>query len=282
MVERSITRDCKSLALWATQVRILLPAPSRRSAADTRRHRLARSRTLPSHGSNTSSNLVGATRMKTNYEELFPEEFEARVRENPVAFLPLGSLEYHGYHNVLGLDALKAWKICQLASEKAGGIVFPPLYLGLDAYSDIDLEKYPNKRYDCYHLDESILQKVLESYFHRMIRIGFKKIFVLAGHYPNRDVAELAAEKYKDEAQFVIVKEPDLVDGESGDHAGKWETSLMMVLFPELVDLSKGKDEKDRLMAVEGEDPETSSAEYGKKILDKMILKMESLLTNNQ
>lgn len=217
--------------------------------------------------------------MKTNYEELFPEEFKQRMDQNPLVFLPLGSLEYHGYHNVLGLDALKAWKICQIAAEKTGGIVFPPLYLGFDAYPDIDLEKYPNKQFDCYHLDKETYQNVLESCFSRMIGIGFKTIFVLAGHYPNADIAKLASEKYKEKARFVIVKEPDLIEGETGDHAGKWETSLMMVLFPELVDLSQGKNKEDRLLAVDGQDPEQSSLDYGKDVLNKMILGIESLLT---
>lgn len=219
--------------------------------------------------------------MKTNYEELFLEDFKDRIKQNPVAFLPLGSLEYHGYHNVLGLDALKAWKICCLAAEKIGGIVFPPLYLGFDVYPDIDLEKYPNKQYDCYHLNKDLYQKVLESYFYRMIRIGFKKIFVLAGHYPNADIAKLAAERYKDKAKFVIVKEPDLIEGETGDHAGKWETSLMMVLFPELVNLEHGKNKQDRLLAVDGIDPKESSVEYGREILGKMLLRIKSILTNS-
>jgi hypothetical protein len=53
----------------------------------------------------------------------------------------------------------------------------------------------------------------------------------------------------------------------------------MMVLFPELVDLNLGKDKKNRLLAVEGMDPEESSFDYGKEILGKIILKIESLLT---
>lgn len=221
--------------------------------------------------------------MKTNYEELFPEEFKQRIEQNPTAFLPLGSLEYHGYHNVLGLDALKAWKICQMAAEKIGGIVFPPLYLGFDAYPDIDLGKYPNKQFDCYHLDKELYQKVLENHFYRMIRIGFKKIFVLAGHYPNADIAKMAAEKFKDQnVKVIVVKEPDLIEGETGDHAGKWETSLMMALFPEFVDLNRQRDKQDRLMAVDGVDPEESSAGYGKEILDKMISRISYLLTKSQ
>ena len=218
-------------------------------------------------------------RSKTKYEEMFPQEFKEALKGNPTAFLPLGSLEYHGYHNVLGLDSLKAWKICQLASEKIGGVVFPPLYLGVDAWPDIDLQKYPNKQFDCYHLEAKLYQEVLESYFYRIVRIGFKKILVLAGHYPDADVAKLAAEKYSGKGvKIVVVKEPDLVDGEKGDHAGKWETSLMMVLFPKLVDLKLMEGKDDRLRAVEGEDPSLSSVQYGKEMLDKMLDKIAELL----
>lgn len=216
-------------------------------------------------------------KMKTKYEEMFPHEFKLALNKNPLAYLPLGSMEYHGYHNVLGLDSLKAWKICQLAAEKTGGIVFPPLYLGVDAWPDIDLQKYPNKQFDCYHLDVKLYKQMLESYFYRMIRIGFKRIFVLAGHYPNVEIAKLASQKYKD-TNFVIVKEPDLVDGETGDHAGKWETSLLMVLFPEFVNLRFMEGKTNRLMAVEGKDPYESSEIYGKEILGKILSKIKLLL----
>lgn len=215
-------------------------------------------------------------KIKTKYEEMFPNEFKLALNKNPLAYLPLGNMEYHGYHNALGLDSLKAWKICQLAAEKIGGIVFPPLYLGVDAWPDIDLHKYPNKQFDCYHLDAKLYQEILESYFYRMIRIGFKKIFVLAGHYPNVDIAKLASQKYKG-TKFVIVKEPDLVKGETGDHAGKWETSLLMVLFPKLVNLKLMDSKADRLMAIEGIDPYESSEIYGKEILGKILGKIELL-----
>lgn len=214
---------------------------------------------------------------KTNYEEMFPDEFKSALSNNPIAFLPLGSMEYHGFHNALGLDSLKAWRICQIAAEKIGGIVFPPLYLGVDSWPDIDLQKYPNKQYDCYHLDAKLYQEVLENYFYRMIRIGFKKIFVLAGHYPNAEIAKLASRKYPD-TRFVIVKEPDLVEGETGDHAGKWETSLMMVLYPDLVNLKLMDNKENRLMAVEGIDPIMSSEDYGKESLDKILNKIVSVI----
>ena len=76
----------------------------------------------------------------------------------------------------------------------------------------------------------------------------------------------------------MIVKEPDLIEGEMGDHAGKWETSLMMALFPEYVDLRRMENKNDRLLAIDGEDPAKSSLDYGKKILDKMLVKITGLL----
>ena len=117
-----------------------------------------------------------SNKVKTNYEEMFPNEFKQALNKNPLAFLPLGSMEYHGYHNALGLDALKAWKICQMVAKRIGGIFFPPLYLGVDAWPDIDLQKYPNKQFDCYHIDSELYQEILEQYFYRMKRIGFKHL----------------------------------------------------------------------------------------------------------
>lgn len=212
------------------------------------------------------------TAQKTSYEQMFPHEFKSAIERTSVAFLPLGSLEYHGYHNVLGLDSLKVWKICQLVAKKVGGVVFPPLYLGLDGYPDLDLKKYPNKQFDCYHLDRNLYKQVLENYFKRMARIGFKTIFVLAGHYPNAEVTQEAAAAFNtNEVKIIVAKEPDFIIGAEGDHAGKWETSIMMYLFPELVDLKLMSSKHDRLRAVVGEDPFESSVDFGKEVVDKIV-----------
>ncbi|MBU1198715.1 MAG: creatininase family protein [Nanoarchaeota archaeon] len=209
---------------------------------------------------------------KVKYEEMFPFEFKKALKNNPTAYLPIGSLEWHGYHNALGLDSLKAWKILELVAQKIGGIVFPPLFLGVDTDPGLNINKYPNKGYDCYHLDEKLLEKVLESYFERMIHIGFKTIFVLAGHYPNSKVAHSVAEKFRDaDIKIIVGAEYDFVENQKGDHAGKWETSLFMATFPHLVDLKLMAGKKNRLLAVTGDDPQESAKEYGKEMLYKII-----------
>ena len=45
---------------------------------------------------------------KVDYEELLPHEFEARLAQRPVGYLPIGTLEWHGVHNALGADFLQA------------------------------------------------------------------------------------------------------------------------------------------------------------------------------
>jgi len=215
--------------------------------------------------------------MKIRYEEMFPDEFKAASVHKPIAYLPLGVMEFHGWHNVLGLDSLKAQRICELAAAKTGGIVLPTLSIGYDLFPWQDASKAKQKVYDCYTIDPDLYQKVLEQYFDDILQLGFKKLIVIAGHYPNKDIALKAAERVKEAGQVIyILKEPDLLN-ESGDHAGTWETSLMMAMFPDLVDLERAKPGQDRLLAVWGKDPRDSSAEYGQQCLDQIIAGIETL-----
>ena len=69
---------------------------------------------------------------KVDYLELLPGEFTQRLKEGPVAYLPLGTLEWHGPHLPLGADALQAQQFFRLLAKKVGGIVMPPLFVGPD------------------------------------------------------------------------------------------------------------------------------------------------------
>ena len=215
--------------------------------------------------------------MKVQYKAMFPDEFSVALDKNPLAYLPLGAMEFHGWHNVLGLDSIKAKKICQLAAERTGGIVLPVLSIGYDLFPDADSENHPNKKYDCYHIDPELYVQVLEQYFKDIFKIGFKKLFVLTGHYPNKDIAQGVAKGFNDKKIWVKT-EADLIKGESGDHAGKWETSLMMAMFPEYVDINKGDNQENPLLAVAGEDPKTASVDYGQQALNKILGSIEALV----
>ena len=57
------------------------------------------------------------------YEDLLPHQFRLRLAECPVAYLPLGTLEWHGEHLPLGSDAIISHGLMIKAAEKLGGIV---------------------------------------------------------------------------------------------------------------------------------------------------------------
>ena len=66
-----------------------------------------------------------------SYELLRPEEIKI-LRENcPIAYIPAGALEWHSFHLPMGTDGIKAHAVCCEAALKFGGVVLPPLYLGL-------------------------------------------------------------------------------------------------------------------------------------------------------
>lgn len=68
------------------------------------------------------------------WEELTPSEFVAAVQERPVAFVPLGLLEWHGEHLPLGTDMLKIYGIVLEVARRTGGVVLPPTFYGRPGY----------------------------------------------------------------------------------------------------------------------------------------------------
>ena len=68
---------------------------------------------------------------KVQYELMLPHELEAAMAACPTAFVPLGTLEWHGVQNALGLDAVKAHALCARAAREYGGVVLPALFGGV-------------------------------------------------------------------------------------------------------------------------------------------------------
>ncbi len=81
------------------------------------------------------------------YKQLTPTEFRARLAAAPVAYLPLGTLEWHGPHLPLGADGLQSQGFFVHLAEQVGGIILPMLFLGSDLvhmeYLPQDLNERP-------------------------------------------------------------------------------------------------------------------------------------------
>ena len=57
---------------------------------------------------------------KVLYEELQPSEFVERINAFPVAYLPLGTLEWHGLHLPLGADGLQSKGVFERIAYEIG------------------------------------------------------------------------------------------------------------------------------------------------------------------
>ena len=64
------------------------------------------------------------------YAELLPHEFRARLAHKPLAYLPLGTLEWHGEHMPYGADAIQCEALMVECARRYGGIVLPPIHVG--------------------------------------------------------------------------------------------------------------------------------------------------------
>ncbi|TFH20665.1 MAG: hypothetical protein E4H10_16385 [Bacteroidia bacterium] len=70
------------------------------------------------------------------YTHLTPTYFRSRLAEAPIAYLPLGTLEWHGEHLPVGSDGLQSFSFMKDMAREIGGIVLPMLYLGQDIMTD--------------------------------------------------------------------------------------------------------------------------------------------------
>lgn len=252
---------------------------------------------------------------KVRYEEMLPHEV-VQARENrPVAYLPVGGLEWHGEHNVLGLDTVKIHALAMECAKHDGGLVFPPLFYGeprehylMEANFDPgDLIKQsmhlPAQNFQAGYMEERRTETDLRyiQFLLYMLKeahsLGFKVMVLMPGHYPLLAHARAAVELFNlhvDKAGlelnqaiswaavgFELVRD---VFPKAGDHAGAWETSLMLALRPDLVDLSVlSNDCEVKLVAVWGQDPRKhASIEYGqqavKLIVERITVKVGELL----
>jgi creatinine amidohydrolase len=223
------------------------------------------------------------------YELLRPAQVKALRDKAPIVYIVVGSLEWHGVHNPLGADSLKAHAICCEAALKHGGVVLPPLYLGL---FQLDNSTWGPPGWEGYTLGTSQLE-VLESaalaIATALVDVGWKVLVGVTGHdwSTQRDVLGRAialAAAGKDAVGFALMEgelhTPDADIPVSMDHAGAWETSCMMYACPEKVDLEElhnrgfladDYSEMSKSEGISGKNPlKYASAELGQRIIEGM------------
>jgi creatinine amidohydrolase len=233
---------------------------------------------------------------KVCYEELRPREFARRLARAPIAYLPLGTLEWHGLHLPLGADGLQSGGFFQLLAQRVGGIVLPMLFVGPDltrvedgqTFIGMDFWSRPEGQQprqlpgSAYYVSDELFAALLEAILAQLARAGFK-IVVAHGHGPSTRAFLKHAPQWEQSFGLKLLSCWSSEDrlGIQTDHAAANETSLTMALYPDLVDLDELDPDPGRFPeGVHGDDPRVhASAQLGRRAMEEASERMVPLLT---
>ena len=175
---------------------------------------------------------------KSKMEEMTPAEFKAAVAGNPVFIVATGILEWHADHLPLGTDALKMRGIAERLAAETNAILLPQNWFGVVGYDEM---------LGTITFSKPLVKQIMAEFFENLEKMGAKLIVFLTGHYGPYQVETIkeAAAEYMARGRVRIIAQPEYegVDFSgfpcNADHADKYETSLMMRFYPQLVQMEK-------------------------------------------
>ncbi len=162
-------------------------------------------------------------------------EVDEAIEACPVLFQPLGTIEWHGLHSIVGVDALKAHRPLLPRPEQEAAWWLRRFTAALVVWTS-PTRSSSNPRTAC-----SQSCSWLERLASEAVRQGFRAVIFLTGHYGAQIVVRETALRMSRTLGVPWVPEYFLAldEGYHGDHAAWGETVLMMYLYPESVDLSR-------------------------------------------
>jgi len=208
------------------------------------------------------------------YELMLPYQIREAIKQSWPVILPLGVLEYHGEHLAVGMDTLAVTRILDLLENEADLVILPPFYYGASSYA-----VEPPEGNGSLHVGADKLFPFAQDMFRGLLRIGFRNIHFLIHHqtenftvgmptdlafkfaarqaifeflekergegwWGDAKMANYYAKQAGGEDPFNWIKghplmTSDIIRQFPFDHAAKGETSLMMALCPEGVEMKR-------------------------------------------
>lgn len=187
---------------------------------------------------------AGRCRDPYDMEAMTGEEAQARLRETGIALLPLGAVEIHGPHLPLGTDNYIARAMARKVAERVDAVVLPTL-----AYGQVwSLYGFPGTL----SVDDRALAAVLAGIGRSLRDLGVPIFAIVNAHLGNVAAMKEAARVLESEGGPLTFYFTHPALGEAAErvresprfhgslfHACELETSMMLYLAPEHVEMSR-------------------------------------------
>jgi len=189
--------------------------------------------------------------------ELSWPEFAAKTASRAPFFLPVGATEQHGPHLPLGVDVILPTGVCERVARAVGGVVAPTIPYGYKSQPRSGGgQAFPGTT----SLAAHTLSLVIRDVVHDLALHGVRRLAVVNGHFENNwpvvEGVDLATREIRRDGidDMVVLRFeywdfvrretldrvfPDGFPGIDLEHASLLETSLTMLLRPDLVELDK-------------------------------------------
>jgi creatinine amidohydrolase len=175
-------------------------------------------------------------------------EIEAFLKHGQTVIVPTGSTEQHGPHGAVGTDAIIPTEICRRMAPQVNALVAPTLSYSLS---------YPHEGFSgTVFLRMSTFAALIEDLCAQFSTMGFRRIVFLNGHYDNTYAIAYACAAAAERMQpgthaFPVNYWDGMTADESGEfmhadtglHANKAETSAVMAINPDWVDMDAANSE---------------------------------------
>jgi creatinine amidohydrolase/Fe(II)-dependent formamide hydrolase-like protein len=244
------------------------------------------------------------------FELMLPHQIRDVISRKVPVVLPLGVLEYHGEHMAVGMDTLAVTKMVERLQQEKEIVVLPPFYYGAASYA-----VEPPEGNGSVHVDARALSPFAEELFTGLLRVGFRNIHGIIHHQSENFAAgmptDLAFRFGARQAIFHFIEKTrgdgwwgksDMVnyyaDHQSGsdpfnwikihplmskeittnypfDHAGIGETSLMLALCPEVVEMQRVSENRSWYTETAAE----ASKELGERGAAAILQRLKAIIT---
>lgn len=180
--------------------------------------------------------------------------YRARLAENPIIFLPVGALEQHGPHLPMGCDAILSATMAARVADALDGLVLPAISYGYKSQARSGGgQLFPGTT----SLDGATLTGMVRDILREVARHGARRVVIVNGHVENqwfltegidlalRDLVGLDKPLKVVRCEYWNYTPQDVLEsmfegafpGVDLEHAALLETSMMLALQPQLVDV---------------------------------------------